>query len=102
MTIAQPLRKVNMAPHRNHQSALGTSPRVTALLAWPPSSVPKKGVWMKLKYQSTPIQQTPARKCMYRRRNSHPAAELMISIPSPPNSAQLADSDRRSQPPFKL
>ena len=48
-TISQPVAKVNMAPQRNHQSALGTSPRVMALLAEPPSSLPKKGVWMKLK-----------------------------------------------------
>jgi len=48
-TMVQPERKVNMAPQRNHHSALGTSPRVMALFACPPSSLPKKGVWMKLK-----------------------------------------------------
>ena len=48
-TMVHPERKVNIAPQRNHQSALGTRPRVIALFAWPPSSVPKNGVWMKLK-----------------------------------------------------
>jgi hypothetical protein len=47
--MVQPERKVNIAPQRNHQSALGTRPRVIGPLAVPPSSLPKKGVWMKLK-----------------------------------------------------
>ena len=38
-----------MAPQRNHHSAFGTRPRIMALRAVPPSSVPKNGVWMKLK-----------------------------------------------------
>ena len=46
---SQPVPKVNMAPHRNHHIAVGTRPRVIALLAWPPSSVAKKGVWTRLK-----------------------------------------------------
>ena len=48
-TMIHPVRNVNMAPQRNHHSAFGARPRVIALLAVPPSSVPKKGGWMKLK-----------------------------------------------------
>src|SRR5512139_2544051 len=49
VTISQPVRKVIIAPQRNHQSAFGTRPRVIAPFAVPPSSLPKKGVWTKLK-----------------------------------------------------
>jgi hypothetical protein len=38
---SRPVMNVNIAPQRNHQSALGTRPRIMGLRAWPPSSVPK-------------------------------------------------------------
>jgi hypothetical protein len=77
--ISQPVMKVNMAPQRNHQSAFGTSPRTIALRAVPPSSLPKKGVWTRLKYQSIPIQAIPARKWNQRSRKYQPSM-LKISM----------------------